>query len=121
MKTLIASFVSLLLGFVIGWYIEYRNAEHEMTDVVEEMQQPIESLDRLDAASAIRAIEIIQSGQTQKAVRFLCRPIADYYYMYSSDGWPKDERSMKLRAMIEQFVSTNKIVAEEMTNRVANY
>jgi hypothetical protein len=121
MKALITSFVSLLLGLVIGWYIEHRHAEHEMTDVLEQSVQAIDSGNRLDAVYAMRAIEIIESGQTQNAVRFLCKPIADYYYVYTIDGWPKDERSIKLRAQIKQFTSTNQIVAEEMTNRMLNY
>jgi len=122
MKTLITSAASLLVGSVVGCTIGYRYCErHELKEDVELMTQAINSYQRLDAHSAIVAIDLIESGENQKAVRFLCRPIADYYYMYTSDGWPKDERSIKLRAMIEQVVSTNKIVADEMTNRMVNY
>ena len=88
---------------------------------IEIMTQASSSLERLDAHSAIIAIQLIESGKNEKAVRFLCRPIADYYYMYTSAGWPKDERSLKVREMIGQLISTNEIVANEMTNRMANY
>jgi hypothetical protein len=122
MKTLIASAISLLVGLIIGCCIGYRYYDrHVMKDTVELMSQAMRSSERLDAHSAIVAIGLVESGQTQKTIRFLCRPIADYYYLYTSDGWPKDVRSVQLRTMIQQLVSTNKIVAEEMTNRLANY
>ena len=55
MKTLIVSFVSLLLGLAAGWYFEHRQAEHEMTDAVKHIQ--IHS--RQEAAIDLRAIELI--------------------------------------------------------------
>ena len=122
MKTLIASIVSLLVGLAVGYCIGYRYYEnHVMTGDVEIMTQAMNSSERLDAHSAIIAIQLIQSGENQKAVRFLCRPIADYYYMYTSDGWPKDQRSVKVRDMIRQFITTNIVVADEMAKRKANY
>ena len=122
MKTLIASVVSLLVGSVVGCSIGYRYCERqELKDDVELMTQAMRSSERLDAHSAIFAINLIQSGENEKAIRFLCRPIADYYYMYTIPGWPTDERSVKLRDMIQQLITTNKIVANEMTNRMANY
>lgn len=122
MKALIASVVSLLVGSVVGCSIGYTYCErHELRDDVELMTQSMRSSERLDALSAIFAINLIQSGENQKAVRFLCRPIADYYYMYTMPGWPTDERSVKTRNMIQQLITTNRIVADEMTNRMANY
>jgi hypothetical protein len=79
MKTLTASFVALLLGLSAGWYFEHRHAEREMSDAVEQMQQPIESGDREHAARAVRAIQMITSGESSNAVQLLSRPIADYY------------------------------------------
>ena len=60
MRVLIVSFVSLSIGLGIGWYLEHRRAEGELTDVVERMQQPMESSDREKAARAVRVIELMQ-------------------------------------------------------------
>ena len=122
MKTLIASVFSLLVGSVIGCYIGYSYYEKHVTnEAVEQMMQEIESSDGVQAARAIRAIELIESGETQKAVQLLSRPIVDYYYFYAIHAGTNEERPLKMRAMIEQLVSTNKIVADEMTNQMVNY
>src|SRR5271155_632077 len=101
MKTLIASFLALLLGLVAGWYFEHQHAERNMTDVVEQMQQPIESGDRANAARAVRVIQMIESGESSNAVQMLSRPIADYYYVHAGLTH-NDERTKALLALIEQ-------------------
>ena len=84
MKTLIASFLALLLGLVAGWYFERQHAERKMTDVVGQMQQPIESGDREHAARGlVRAIQMIESGDSSNAVRLLSRPIIDFYQFHA--------------------------------------
>lgn len=117
MKTLIASFAALLFGLVAGWYFEHRHAEREMTDVVEQMQQPIESGDREHAARAIRAIEAIQAGESSNAVRLLSRPIVDYYY-FNAKLIHNDQRTKDMLAWIERFASTNQFIADEITNEM---
>ena len=63
MKTLIVSVVSLLLGLTIGWYIEHGRAERAKTEIVEKMVQGSESADGEHAARAVRAIELVESGE----------------------------------------------------------
>jgi hypothetical protein len=122
MKPLIASVVSLLLGAGIGCFVGYRYYEWNITnEAVQQMLQEMDSHNQLDAARAIRAIEIIESGRNQSAVQFLCRPIADYYYMYSIYAGTNDEHAAKLRARIENLIRTNQIVANEMTNEMTFY
>jgi len=121
MKTLIASAVSLLLGSMIGWYIGYGHAKHETTEAVEQMMQTMESSDGAEAARDILAIGLIGSGDTQKTVQLLSKPIAGYYYMYAIHAGTNDERAEKLRAQIEQLASTNQVVATEITNQMANF
>jgi hypothetical protein len=53
MKILITFIVALIIGFVAGWYFEHRHAEREMSDVIEQMHQPVESSDGEKAAKAI--------------------------------------------------------------------
>jgi hypothetical protein len=83
------------------------------------MVQTMESSDALAAATSIRAIGLIESDDTQKAVQLLSRPIAHYYYIYADTG-TNDERSTKLRGLIEQLISTNKIVADAITNQMVD-
>ena len=120
---------AVALGFFIGRfqadsYVQHRHAEHEMTETemreaVEQAMQTERSSSGVQAARDVRAIELIESGETQRAVQMLCQPIAEYYYSYAIDAGTDRER--KLRAMIEQLVSTNKIVAAEITNRAQYY
>jgi hypothetical protein len=118
MKTLIASFVSLLLGLALGWYIEHRHAEHEKADIVKQMLDGNESFYGEHAARAVRVIELIESGQNQEAVQRLSGPIADYYDFYVIHAGTDTDRERKLRAMIEELASTNQIVADAITNEI---
>jgi uncharacterized protein YneF (UPF0154 family) len=119
MKILIAS-VSLLVGLIIGCYIGYKCYERHITnEAVEQMLKTIESQDGEEAARDVRAIELIESGEAQNAVQMLSKPIPQYYYLYAVHAATDQER--KMRDMIEQLVSTNKIVADEMTNQMVNF
>ena len=117
MKTLIASFLALLLGLVAGWYFEHQRAERKMTDVVEQMQQPIESGDREHAARAVRAIQMIESGESSNAVQLLSRPIVDYYHFHVGLTH-NDERTKGVLALIEQLASTNTVIADEIHAKI---
>jgi hypothetical protein len=110
MKKRIAYSMSLLLGLVIGWYIEHRRAEHEKTKIVSQMVQDTEDFERERAARAARAIQLIDSGDKQQAVQLLSTPIA-YYYSLHADAGRKDDRSTKVLALIEQLARTNQVVA----------
>jgi hypothetical protein len=68
----------------------------------------------LQATVGARAIELIGAGDTQQAVQLLSGPIARYYALYSAAG-RNDERSTKLRALIEQLARTNQVVAARIT------
>jgi len=119
MKTLTASVVSLLLGMAIGWYAERRHFGHEKTQIVDQMVEGGESADREHAVRAVRAIESIQSGDTQKAVQILSTPVAHYYTLYTEAG-SKEERRAETRALIEQLAKTNQIVAARISELSSN-
>ncbi len=110
MKTLIASAVSLLVGLLIGWYFERQHAEAEKIEFSQLMVQGTESSVSLQAAEAARAIELIGSGQPEGALHLLCRPVAHYYVLYSTTV-TNDERSVKLRSLIEELARTNQVLA----------
>ncbi|MGA2853374.1 MAG: hypothetical protein ABSE90_04515, partial [Verrucomicrobiota bacterium] len=82
-----------------------------------QMQQPIESSDREHAARAIRAIELIQSGEDSNAVQLLSRPIVDYYHFHAGLTH-NDERTRDLMAMIERLASTNTLIADEIHAKI---
>ncbi len=121
MKTLIASFVSLLLGLAIGWYFEHRQVDDEMTDAVKHVQIH----NRQEAAIDLRAIELIQSGDTQQVVQLLSIPIASFYawnmnLMHNDKAtvpW-NDEVTRGLLAQIEQFAQTNRVVAAQIQTNI---
>ena len=113
MKTLVASFISLLFGIAIGWYFEHRHAGREMTDVVEQMEQPIEAFDRLEAARGVRAIQLIEAGNTNQAIEMFSFPIASFYTEYY-DLSHNEKRTQDLLAKIEKFAQTNQVVAAQI-------
>lgn len=114
MKTLIASVVSLLIGLGSGWYFKHRRAEHQKSEIVEQMSQGAEASRLAEAVRDARAIELIASGDTQQAVQLLSGPIARYYTLYPAAG-RDDERSTKSRALIERLARTNQIVATRLS------
>ena len=79
MKTLIASFLALLLGVLIGWQIEHHHAVSDANKIGAQMMYLDESFDRDRASDAIHSIQFIQSGDSSNAVHLLCLPIGQYY------------------------------------------
>ena len=119
MKTLFGSIVSLMLGLVIGWYVEHKHSGREGDEAAAQFMQATKSSDREQEARDVRAIELIESGETQKAVQLLSRPIGYYYYLYAADV--DTNLDLKARAMIDRLASSNQIVAAEMTNQKASF
>jgi hypothetical protein len=120
MKTVISSAVSMALGALIGWYVARNCVKHATTEIVEQMVQTMEGSASVEIARDIRAISLIQSGESERAVQSLCAPIASYYYAYDT-ATGKDVRRLKLRVLIEELARTNKIVADEMKMHMINY
>ena len=110
MKAFPAAAVSLILGLGLGWYFEHYRAEREKTEIVQQMVEGGESADRLLAVMAARAIQMVESSQSQQAVQMLATPVAHYYTVYTGVG-TKEERRGETRALIEQLAETNQIVA----------
>ena len=101
----------------MGWYLEHRRAEHEKTSIADLMVSGDESSDAVHAARAIKVIGLIGSGDTQDAVESLSRPIADYYVRYLNYA-DENQRRAKLRALIEDLIRTNMIVARVIKDRM---
>jgi hypothetical protein len=114
MKALIASIVCLAVGLAIGFFVGYRYCNwHGTNEAEDQMIQMMESSDRLAAARGLRAIELIEAGNTNQAIEMFSFPIADFYAEYAYAG-TNDERTLKLRAQIEQFAKTNQVVADQI-------
>lgn len=118
MKTLIASALSLLLGFLSGWYIEHRHSEREKNEIVQQMVEGGESSDGEHAARAARAIQFIESGEPKRAVELLSGPVAHYYLAYGELNG--NERRSKLRSLVEGLAKTNPVVAARMAELATN-
>jgi hypothetical protein len=119
MKTLLASVVSVLCGLALGWYVAHGRAEREKTEIVQEMVSSIVAAHGEHAGRAVRAIQMIESGKTQEAVQLLSGPIARYYSIDTA-GTGGDERTAKLRALIEQLAKANLIVASRIAEASSN-
>ena len=118
MKTLSACAVSLLLGVGMGFNFGYRYYDRHITnEAIRQMLEGMESSERREAASAIRAIGLIESGEPQKAAQSLSRPIADFYNLHA-DLAHNDQRTKDLLARIVLFASTNQFIADEITNEI---
>ena len=118
MKALIGAGVSLLAGLAIGGYVGYHAYDRGVTnEAVNLMVEGREIAEAEHAARATHAIELIQSGETVKAIQLLSKPIAYYYYMYAAHADTQQRR--QICAMIDRLVSTNKSVGEEITNEMS--
>lgn len=118
MKTLIASIVSLLLGLLIGGYIEVRYWHRKM-DEAHSWQS--ESFHRVQAVDCVNYIQLIDAGKTQEAVQMMARPITFYYYLD-----PRDTNAFRntfmdrlARTNIDCVASSNRIVASFMASEKA--
>ena len=111
MKTFVTSVIFLPVGLTVGFYIGNRDHQKHVTnEAVQLMVQGIESSDRLEAARGIRAIELIDAGNTQQMIQMFSLPIADFYSEYANLTH-NDKRTKDLLAKIEQFSRTNQVVA----------
>jgi hypothetical protein len=118
MKTVIASTVSLILGLGLGWYFEYHRAEREKTEIVQQMVKEGETSDGEHAARAARAIQFIEAGQPQEAVRLLSGPIARYYSVYGE--LRGNEMRSKMLSLIDELAKTNQMVAARIAEAATN-
>jgi hypothetical protein len=111
MKALIASIVCLVVGLAVGFYAGYRDYHKHIADeAVQQLVASTESSDRLEAARGVRAIELIQSGDTRQAIQMFSIPVGDFYSEYAHLSH-NDEKTKNLLAKIEQVASTNAAVA----------
>jgi len=117
MKILVIFFVGLLLGLGLGWVFTLRHADHEVAEFVAQMPQPIEGGDWEHAAKAVRAIQMIESGDTSNAVRLLSRPMVDYY-QFHANLTNNDKLTRDLLSAIEQLASTNTQIADEIHAKI---
>jgi hypothetical protein len=117
MKSIIILLVGLLVGVGVGWYFGYtrpiakanRDARREMLAMTVD--------DTMSALIAVKAIPLVESGDTQKAVKWLSKPIGSYYRVYALHAGTNDER-LSMRAMIEQLASTNSVVDTEIHRKI---
>ena len=119
MKTVIPSLVSLVLGLGLGWYIEHHRSQREKTENRAADAGRRRGVRSRAALRAVRAIQSIESGDTQKAVQLLATPIAHYYTLYRGPG-SKEENRPETRAVIEQLSKTNQIVAARIAELSSN-
>ena len=107
----------MLAGLVVGWYAGYTRPMNRANRDARRYLATMESDDNATAIFALRAIPILESGNTEKAVAFLAKPIGSYYRGYASKAGTNEDR-LSLRARIEQLASTNRTVAAEIQRTI---
>jgi len=115
MKTIIISLVALLVGVGIGWYVGCTASNAETEKEVGSVSEAQESAAAMAAALAADTVRFIDSGDTRKALQCLSTPIAHYWTEYAIYAGTNSER-LKVRSYIEQWASTNQIVAARISN-----
>ena len=115
MKTIIVSLIALLVGVGIGWYVGYTASNVRTDKEVGSVLETQEAADALAATIAADTVRFIDSGDTQKALQCLSIPIANYWTGYAIYAGTNSQR-LKVRSYIEQWASTNPIVAAEISN-----
>src|ERR1035437_8786840 len=126
MKTIIAALVCLIAGVAIGWYFGYTSPNAKAYRYVYGHLHIVESQAALAAMSSMHAIQCIEAGDTQEASKYMSLVIAHYYHAYVIQDRPDsktqpdlsaqidDSLRLKLRGQIEQFATTNQILATQI-------
>ena len=116
MKTIATSLVSLLVGIALGWYVGYVRPNGKANREAMKQFAIMDADDSMAAAVAVRAISLIQSGESQKAVEGLVRPVGMFYRYRKTRA--STEAHSNLLARIEQLATTNQIVATELHRKI---
>ena len=117
MKIIIALMAGLVSGLGVGWYAGYSHPAAQANRDVGQLFTRMEWDDSKAANFAVKAIPVVESGDTQKAVHLLALPIGGWYRVYASKAGTNEER-LTLRAKIEQLASTNSVVAAEIHRKI---
>jgi len=117
MKIIIALIAGLLIGSGVGWYAGHTRPAAQANRGVEQLFTAMEWDDSKAANFAVKAIPVVESGDTQKAIHLLALPIGGWYRVYASKAGTNEER-LTLRAKIEQLASTNSVVDAEIQRKV---
>jgi hypothetical protein len=117
MKSIIILLVGLLVGVGVGWYVGYTRPIAKANRDAHQELLAMTADDTMAAIIAMRAIPLVESGDTQKAVQWLSKPIGTYYRVYGLHAGTNDER-LTLRAKIEQLASTNSVVDAEIHRKI---
>ncbi len=117
MKIIIALIAGLVIGTGVGWYAGYSRPAAKVNRNEIQFYKTMEWDDSKAAHFAVKAIPVVESGDTQKAVHLLALPIGGWYRVYASHAGTNEER-LTLRAKIEQLASTNSIVDAEIHRKI---
>ena len=118
MKTMTISFLSLLVGIGLGWYIGYTSSNSRAAR--REVRHDLDIYEKdgaVAAVFAVQAVSCIDSGETQRAVQILSRPIANFYcdYVTLRDTNSQKEQ-FKLYDFVQKLAITNQVVATQISN-----
>ena len=118
MKLAIAFTCGLAAGLALGWLTGYIHPRNAAT------RRAMQFVDRVEpefsgaAVYAIKAVQLIEAGDTDSAVTVLAGPIASYYRFYASQAGTNQYR-LRARAVIDELARTNSTVADRIHSEMA--
>ncbi len=118
MKFIAVALIGLLIGAGTGWYFGYTRANAQAAKEVHKALDADEGGSAMAAMIAAESVRYIDSGDIQKAVQSLSFPIASYYCVYGIRAGTNAER-LKVKGYIDQFASTNQIVAAQIKKEMS--
>jgi len=117
MKILATLTVGVVIGMAIGWYVGHTRPMNAANRDARRYLTTMEVDDSTAAIFALRAIPLVESGNTKKAVALLAKPIGMYYRVYASRVGTNEDR-LTLCAKIERLATTNAAVAAEIKKKI---
>ncbi len=117
MNTFLGLIAGILIGSCAGWYAGYTRPAAQVNRNEVQFFETMEWDDSKAAHFAVKAIPVVQSGDTEKAVQLLALPIGGWYRVYAGRAGTNHER-LTLRDKIERLASTNPVVAAEIQRKL---
>jgi hypothetical protein len=120
MKPAVALTCGLILGLALGWFAGYVHPRNVATRRAVQFVDRVEPGFHGEAVYAIKAVQLIEAGNTDFAVKVLATPIASYYRLYAIQPGTNEHR-LRARAVIDELARTNSTVAAAIQSEMAGH
>ena len=118
MRLAVAFTCGLVVGLAIGWFTGYIHPRNAATRRAMRFVDRAEPEFHGEAVYAIKAVQLIEAGDSNSAVKVLAGPIASYYRFYASQPGTNEHR-LRARAVIDEMARTNSTIADRIQSEMA--